>query len=579
MGAKPVSERLSWSSNLFYSVAPDENSLDLETVTGYLMRLRASVARHANGRTLLQHLMGTMSILRAWSQPLYVQVAGLFHSVYSTDAYNETILDITKRENLQKVIGRKAERLVYCFSVMSSADFLEAVLTQPRYGGPMQLRTRAGSGVDELMLEPREIVDLAMITAANRAEQLCDESGAPSAWLSQVSRICHFLRADSGLCPPVFCFCQEVVEAEDESKAIDDYHRALVLMQQDREAADGLFAQCAQLVPWVAEPSLWRSFLASKRADVAAAKDHAGRARRIFAEWGTAWDKRLTYQEWLWVVSRLHEDAGASIVEDVLCRVAAMRIEAATGRGADMVAMPPLPHRLGDYLCTFGKREHELPMTRYPGISMNSSFDPSHFPIVAALEGSFEDIKQEITSLEDDLFAVEGEQVDRTGVWDVLFFYERGKRSIANCARCPTISRILDEYDPVRTMAGGAYVSKLHPHTEIKSHVGPTNMRVRCHLGIQVPDGDCGLRCGGETLRWQNGRCIVFNDCLEHEAWNRTPERRIVLIVDLWHPDLNSQERDILRGLHDFALSYAHNLKTYWAMNDETKTNKRKGYD
>jgi aspartyl/asparaginyl beta-hydroxylase (cupin superfamily) len=103
--------------------------------------------------------------------------------------------------------------------------------------------------------------------------------------------------------------------------------------------------------------------------------------------------------------------------------------------------------------------------------------------------------------------------------------------------------------------------------THINPHRGPTNMRVRCHLGIKVPDGDCAIRVGGETRRWQEGRCLVFDDSLVHEAWNHTDEDRIVLIVDLWHPGLSDTEVMLLEALDNHTYSQAKRLNRYWSAN------------
>lgn len=50
---------------------------------------------------------------------------------------------------------------------------------------------------------------------------------------------------------------------------------------------------------------------------------------------------------------------------------------------------------------------------------------------------------------------------------------------------------------------------------------------------------DCALRVGGEIHQWQAGRCVTFDDTFEHEAWNRSGETRVVLILDCWNPDLS----------------------------------------
>jgi aspartate beta-hydroxylase len=131
----------------------------------------------------------------------------------------------------------------------------------------------------------------------------------------------------------------------------------------------------------------------------------------------------------------------------------------------------------------------------------------------------------------------------------------------------------------MRTLAGLTYFSRLAPDTQIAAHCGPTNLRVRCHLGLDIPAGDCGLRAGGETRSWQTGKCLVFDDRFEHEAWNRTRESRTILVVDLWHPDLSREEITAIRGLHRYALAQARNLSGYWRANDVARAKKREGYD
>lgn len=119
----------------------------------------------------------------------------------------------------------------------------------------------------------------------------------------------------------------------------------------------------------------------------------------------------------------------------------------------------------------------------------------------------------------------------------------------------------------MRTISGLIYVSRMGPGTHIAAHRGPTNLRVRCHLGIEVPSGDCAIRVAGETRYWEEGRCLVFDDFFEHEAWNHTAHDRIVLIVDLWHPALSPSEVRLLEGLHSHTYAHARRLSRYWAAN------------
>ena len=77
--------------------------------------------------------------------------------------------------------------------------------------------------------------------------------------------------------------------------------------------------------------------------------------------------------------------------------------------------------------------------------------------------------------------------------------------------------------------------------THILPHFGPTNIRLRCHLGLQVPEG-CTLRVAEETRAWQEGRCLIFDDSFDHEVRHSGQGQRVVLLIDFWHPDLSPAE-------------------------------------
>ena len=72
------------------------------------------------------------------------------------------------------------------------------------------------------------------------------------------------------------------------------------------------------------------------------------------------------------------------------------------------------------------------------------------------------------------------------------------------------------------------------------------NTRLICHLPLIVPPG-CGFRVGNETREWEEGKLLIFDDTIEHEAWNESDQDRVVLIFDIWRPELS--EADAARGL------------------------------
>jgi aspartyl/asparaginyl beta-hydroxylase (cupin superfamily) len=63
-----------------------------------------------------------------------------------------------------------------------------------------------------------------------------------------------------------------------------------------------------------------------------------------------------------------------------------------------------------------------------------------------------------------------------------------------------------------------------------------------------VPEG-CSFRVGAETRPWKRGEAFVFDDTIEHEAANPSQDLRVVLIFDIWHPDLGEAEREVVRRM------------------------------
>lgn len=114
-----------------------------------------------------------------------------------------------------------------------------------------------------------------------------------------------------------------------------------------------------------------------------------------------------------------------------------------------------------------------------------------------------------------------------------------------NCEMCPITTQVLTSCEEVRRAAelklGEALFSKLMPGTRLRPHCGPTNMRLTCHLGLRVPEG-ASIKCGGEERRWEEGRCLVFDDSYEHEVDHCGDMPRTVLLVNFWHPNIDPHQ-------------------------------------
>ncbi len=165
-------------------------------------------------------------------------------------------------------------------------------------------------------------------------------------------------------------------------------------------------------------------------------------------------------------------------------------------------------------------------------------------------------------------FHSEAERIGRAGSWDVFILFERGKKREDRCAVVPITTRMIEQHATLRTQAGLIYFLRLAPGTIVAPHRGPTNIRLRCHLGIKIPH-NCGINVQNIEKTWEPGKCIVFDDSFTHAVWNSSDRERVVLIVDLWHPDLNLREVELLSGLHRYGMAVAdENLQRYWAKND-----------
>ena len=111
--------------------------------------------------------------------------------------------------------------------------------------------------------------------------------------------------------------------------------------------------------------------------------------------------------------------------------------------------------------------------------------------------------------------------------WDVFGFCFFERKIPENCAVCPETAAIVEQV-PGMTTAG---FSRLAPGTHIRPHVGFTDELLRCHLGLIAPPGG-RLRVGDEVRAWEENKCLIFDDTLEHEAWNESDADRVVLLLD-----------------------------------------------
>lgn len=202
---------------------------------------------------------------------------------------------------------------------------------------------------------------------------------------------------------------------------------------------------------------------------------------------------------------------------------------------------------------------HQEPTTfHYPGVPEIEFHDREQFPQLEELERDTDAIRAEF----DALIAAEAaemvpyiqypervplrqwKELNKNPKWTAIHLLRNGERVDANARHCPkTMAAIAKLPQPlVKGASPNAMFSLLAPRTRIPPHTGVANTRLVCHLPLIVPP-NCGFRCGATTIEWRVGESFVFDDTIEHEAWNDSDELRVVLIVDLWPPALTEPER------------------------------------
>lgn len=563
---------------------PAESTVSLKAALALLASRGAAELAHGAERTLGDHLRGTMRILSHWRQPSEVVAAGLLHSVYSTDIYRQTLIPLAERKTVAAAVGERAEQLVYFFGTIQRNSFFRAVSKARRDWKTIVVECHRSSV--KLELSRRDVGDLLLIYMANSAEQNASSDHSPGSWISSVSAWGILARPLVTHVPPVFRQCSVRVDPVAEKKAVDFYRAAFSRLDGDGAAASAGFLSAAEHLPWVAEPVILLACCALRQFRWHDAFALTQTAIERLTEWGTAWDKRLTYDEWKSLALTVSNYSEAAFTDPSHAEHLAR--SGIPSRSANWIAtlrefserevstppplsQPVLPPRFEKYLAGFRKAGPAPKHNFYPGLSRQPVLAARRFSIVRALEEAYAEIRAEFRRLiSKQAFHQETEKIDRTGSWDVFMFYELGRRNEEHCALCPTTASVIEKYGAVHSISSAAYFSILAPHTHVAAHKGPTNMRVRCHFGIEIPEG-CRLRVAHQILHWRQGECLVFDDSFTHEVWNDSDKPRAVLVADLWHPDLSSEEVLLLNELQRYAYAHAQDMSGYWRRNERAR--------
>ncbi|MBC8026644.1 MAG: aspartyl/asparaginyl beta-hydroxylase domain-containing protein [Steroidobacteraceae bacterium] len=220
-------------------------------------------------------------------------------------------------------------------------------------------------------------------------------------------------------------------------------------------------------------------------------------------------------------------------------------------------------HAIGALL---GKRHiyHPQPTELHvPMLPALEFFPREDFPWLAALEAETPAIREEFervfaedqNSLQPYISYPDGVPLDqwrelnRSRKWSAYFLWRDGKPVEANVARCPRTAALLAAA-PLHDVPGHAptaFFSILDAGAHIPAHTGVTNSRAIVHVPLVLP-GACRFRVGSQTREWRMNEAWVFDDTIEHEAWNDSAYPRAILIFDVWNPFLTADERAMVRA-------------------------------
>jgi aspartyl/asparaginyl beta-hydroxylase (cupin superfamily) len=142
--------------------------------------------------------------------------------------------------------------------------------------------------------------------------------------------------------------------------------------------------------------------------------------------------------------------------------------------------------------------------------------------------------------------------------WGALYLWEYGRIVEENTDLFKQTMKALDivPFPRIRTQLPIVLFSRLAARTHIPRHHGMLNTRLICHLPLVVP-ANCGaLRCGNEQRSWREGETLIFDDSIEHEAWNNSNQERVVLLFDIWRPELTQEERELVTQVLEIVREY-----------------------
>jgi aspartyl/asparaginyl beta-hydroxylase (cupin superfamily) len=247
--------------------------------------------------------------------------------------------------------------------------------------------------------------------------------------------------------------------------------------------------------------------------------------------------------------------------------------EGLAARGIDMTAASPAFAR--SLAIMRGQDSAALELQRpasyyYPGLPQRRFYEREEFAWAAAVEAATPAIRAELTTALADpaLFQpylthqanrpAQRNALDNDPAWSALHLIENGTVRANLAPRFPATLAAMEHVPLCRISVRSPTVmfSLLQPGAKIDPHHGEINARLICHLPLIVP-GAGALEVGGEARSWEEGKLIIFDDSIEHAAWNHADADRVVLIFDVWRPEIGDADQRAIAALFETVDNYA----------------------
>ena len=183
------------------------------------------------------------------------------------------------------------------------------------------------------------------------------------------------------------------------------------------------------------------------------------------------------------------------------------------------------------------------------------------FPWLSQLEANWEAIRDELLSFVEkgmgmcNVHTTGGDELNKESNWKLAMILDYGKPIDEVKDYFPLTLSILEKLPEVQNAA----FSLLKAGGSIPAHCGSTASILRYHLALIVPDygKHPWLTVAGVNIPWEEGKGILFDDTFEHSARNGAREDRVVLIVDIFRPNLGLvdgliQKLEVWKRTQDF---------------------------